>query len=180
MITPVDVALSQIGVAEATGQNDGIPSKRYQLNPFWTHGRPVSHRYREVPWCQLFASYCYRNSDWGPLEKTEPEWWSWSRVANFVGDMDERGLFIPAGTNRLPRYGDILIINNRGLSDAGKPPPPGQLGDAHCGLVHQVLGGLVRSVDGNWGNKVDKVERELYGDEIYGWVRPYSKALAVH
>ena len=42
-------AKTQIGVREATGNNDGVPSERYSNG-------------QKEPWCANFVSWCFRES----------------------------------------------------------------------------------------------------------------------
>lgn len=158
MITPVDIAVSQLGVKEATNRNDGVPSERYQENPY------NPGQYRTVAWCALFVLWCYRVSSRGPIETREKEWWLWANVNNFRQAMDARGLFFDADTPRfVPLPNDIIIMKGRGGSDAG----PG----GHMGLVTHLSGLDVMSIDGNWGHRVWRVRRPVGQADIAGYVR---------
>lgn len=167
MITPADVALSQVGVAEATGNNDGVPSLRYQENPWWRPGDDEKLRYRQDPWCGMFAMWCYRASDWGPFERRQKFWWLFAGVDNLWNSGVAWGWRVP-----LPVPGDILVLNRRGRSDLGS--------GGHCAIVVDVdlepgarNGGFVTTVDGNWENTVARVTRTVDLAEIVGYLRPY-------
>src|SRR5688572_29521885 len=46
---PVEIAISQVGVFEATGKNDGVPADRYN------HGEAKA-------WCAAFVAWCFEQA----------------------------------------------------------------------------------------------------------------------
>jgi hypothetical protein len=147
----VTTALREVYVKEATGRNDGVPSLRYQKDPY------RDGIYRSVPWCAYFVMWVFDQVDGPKLHHSRRQWWEQGSVKtlyeNWAGcEVDE------------PEPGDLIVINKRGASD---PSPTGW----HIGLVVAVTEDKVLSVDGNWGNMVDTVVRHLYAPEIVAFLR---------
>lgn len=165
MITPSDVAISQVGVTEATGRNDGVPSERYQRNPYWTPGRPEAERVRAVEWCSLFGDWCYRASDWRPLLITEREWWEGASSTNVARILRARGWEIDPA---LAAVGDVVVYKRRSGSDRGGGPTAG-----HLGIVVQRtrVPGYLLSVEGNMSNGVLPILRNLKRERVNGVFR---------
>jgi hypothetical protein len=139
----LDVARSQVGVREATGNNDGIPAERYSNG-------------RREPWCANFVTWAYKNSG-----KSLPGGGSPS-VQVMEDKMRAAGQWSPRG-QRTPQPGDVIFFANRGGSDAG--------GGRHVGIVSHVANGRVYTVEGNSGNAVSERSHDLNSSRItgYGW-----------
>lgn len=159
MITPVDVALSQIGVREATGKNDGVPSERYQADPY------APGVFRAVPWCALFVLWCYRVSDWGPLDRTRRQWYRWANSLNLARALE------PFRVDPLTAQpGDVVVWAHRLESDS-----PTGLGSGHTGLITsgRLPSDTWETVEGNLSNRVVLKSRAL--DDTFGVFRPHER-----
>lgn len=169
MKTPIDVAITQLGVREATNRNDGIPSKRYQVNPWWTKGRPEKHRIRRVPWCSLFVLYCYRASDWFTIDQREEEWWWMASALRLGRILDKRGWRVPW---QEAVHGDIIILRDRGGSDVSTGS-----GSGHAAMVIDSLGReadgypYCSTIEGNLGHMVRHNVRNLSLSTVEGVYR---------
>lgn len=151
-MTPIDVARTQVGIAEATGQNDGIPAERYM-------------RGDQLAWCAGFVLWCHDVAG----HEVPGNYWRLRSVAAFEAEMSERGLWL--GPSVVPMSGDIVFFGDRARSDAGV--------GRHCGLVEFVAvrsrfesdplhpqggrviltGTEIHTIEGNSGNAVT---RQLY------------------
>lgn len=165
MITPADVAISQIGVHEATGHNDGVPSERYQTDPFWTPARPESERVRQVAWCSLELEWCYRTSDWGSFCGTRGEWWSAANALNVGHMLDDRGWRV--GIEDV-QPSDIIIWERRLESDRKTGHGAGHAGMA---VATTPIPLHVVTVEGNIGNAVKPMLRDLSLPGLFGVFR---------
>lgn len=161
MITPIDVAISQLGVREATGRNDGIPSERYQVNPYWLPGRPLDHRVRREPWCSQFVNWCFRASDWRPLDENEEEWWWMASALRMGRILSRRGWNVPD-----PACNDIAVFSARGGSDRATGH-----GAGHAAIVERVVDGKLHTIDGNWRNAVRRVVRNVDDRDLVAYFR---------
>jgi hypothetical protein len=125
-------ALSEVGVREMRGQNDGIPSERYMGG-------------RREPWCAHFIAWLFR-SEGRPLPKDVPPR---PEVANPLAGVQymeyvfrELGWLVQA-----PKPGDVVFFKDRGTSDRGH--------GRHVGLVTSVSpDGRFQTVEGNLGDRV--------------------------
>ena len=128
-------AQSQIGVTEARGDNDGIPSIRYMGG-------------RREPWCAHFIATCFRESGF-PLPHDvlpTPDVGNPLASVQFMENtFKERGWTVED-----PRPGDIVFFKNRGMSDAGR--------GRHVGIVEKIsAGNMIQTIEGNLGNKVARM-----------------------
>ncbi len=139
-------AQSQVGVREATGNNDGTPATRYSGG-------------RQEPWCANFVAWNFRQAG-NPLPGNQR---MLASVQYMEDQMKRTGAFIPRGTQQ-PRPGDIIFFSNRGGSDAG--------GGRHVGIVERVENGRVYTVEGNSGNAVRRRDYPLDLARISGYGRP--------
>lgn len=138
----LDAARSQLGVREATGNNDGIPSKRYMDG-------------RKEPWCANFVSWAFRQTG-HPLPGNQR---SLASVQYMEDQMKKAGKF-HRGT---PAAGDVIFFKNRGGSDSG----PGR----HVGIVEKVENGYVYTIEGNSSNGVNRRKYKLDNGRIAGYGR---------
>lgn len=148
----VTVALREAGVREATGRNDGVPSRRYQRDPY-VEGQLC----REVSWCALFVMWVFDQLEGPRLHHSRAQWYQRAAVSALWSawtgcEVDD------------PEPGDIIVLNDRGESDPS-------IGGWHCGIIICVTEDRVVSVDGNWRNRVDVVCRERDLDKIVGYLR---------
>lgn len=159
MFRAIDIALSQLGVHEATGKNDGIPAQRYM------HGD-------EFAWCAGFVLYCNANSDDETLATTTKEHYEMRSVAKFMEIAKRKGIFLGVrhedGSLRVPLRNDIVFFGNTD-SDVG-------VKGNHIGIIEvvdTVSGGAVKiqTIEGNYGNKVSRVLHTLGEKKIVGFAR---------
>jgi hypothetical protein len=75
--------------------------------------------------------------------------------------IEEAGAWL--GRIRDPRRCDIIVLTGRSGSDAGV--------GRHVGIVESFTNGIVRSIEGNWGDKVARVARSIDDGSIAGFGR---------
>jgi cell wall-associated NlpC family hydrolase len=141
----LQAALSQIGVREASGNNDGIPAQRYAGG-------------RQEPWCADFVAWSFRQSG-HPLPGNQR---SLASVSRMERTMQNEGRWFARGSAQ-PQPGDIIFFQNRGNSDRG--------GGRHVGIVREVRDGRVHTVEGNSGNQVRERSYPLDASRITGYGR---------
>jgi hypothetical protein len=141
----LSVAQSQIGVREATGNNDGIPAQRYSNG-------------RREPWCANFISWAYRQAG----HQLPGNQRSLASVQNMEDTMKRNGKWFGRGQGT-PQPGDIIFFGNRGGSDRG----PGR----HVGMVEKVENGRVFTIEGNSSNSVRRRSYPLNASRITGYGR---------
>lgn len=141
----LSLAASQVGVREATGNNDGLPAQRYSNG-------------RKEPWCANFVAWTFRQSG-NPLPGNQR---SLASVQNMEDEMKKAGKFFPRGSGT-PKPGDVIFFGNRGQSDRG----PGR----HVGIVDRVENGKVYTIEGNSGNAVARRSYDLNNARITGYGR---------
>lgn len=150
MITPIDVALSQLGVRELTNKNDGVPAERYAGG-------------RQEPWCSHFVLWCFQMCGFmfpGWVQPTPKRINPLAHVKTFHMRLTKEGYIVDhvdAGEN------DIVIFNSRGDSDAGT--------GWHIGIVKEVVGGMVHTVEGNSSNGVHERAYPLTDKRIVAFAR---------
>ena len=164
MFHAIDIAISQLGVLEATGHNDGVPSERYM-------------RGDNLAWCAGFALWCFESSDniaiWdaglGPDEGADSDYWKLRKVSTMKAYLDDRGLGL--GGNIVPHRNDLVFFGDRGASDAGD--------GSHVGIVEAVNpptggdqeGWSITTIEGNLGNKVSRLTHQIPNSRIIGFAR---------
>ncbi len=144
-MTPLDVARSQVGVAEERG-NRGIPYKRYAL----TGEDPL-------PWCSRFVRWCFIQAG----EALPGNRYLIARVQTLLEELQAAGAMLAPGEH--PQPGDIMFLSERGKSDKG----PG----SHIALVDSADALTVNSIDGNYGDAVCEVSRKRSDPTIIGYAR---------
>ncbi len=151
----IDVAITQLGVSEATGKNDGIPAERYM-------------RGDELAWCAGFVLFCFDEA--GGKTVTHPdkpnEWWRLRSVTNMENSLMARGLWLPA--YEIPKRNDIIFFGGKAGSDSAR------LSGRHCGIVESFEGDTIHTIEGNMGNKVKRVKRRRSDPTISGFGRVYD------
>lgn len=138
----LQAAQSQVGVREATGNNDGVPAQRYSNG-------------RREPWCANFVAWSFQQAG-TPLPGNQR---SLASVQYMEDQMKRTGQF-HRGT---PQPGDIIFFANRGASDRG--------GGRHVGIVERVENGRVHTVEGNSSNAVRRRSYSLNDPRISGYGR---------
>ncbi len=152
-------AVEQIGIVEATDNNDGVPSKLFMGG-------------RKEAWCGHFVAEGYRqigNPLPGDIVPTAvpDQGCPFASVSYTEAVFAEKGWFLPAATQLL-LASDLIFLLTRGLSDKTKPgAKPGR----HIGIVLFATTTHVVSVEGNWGNAVKKVSRLRTDKTISGYGR---------
>lgn len=149
MIDVVDVALSQVGVKEKTGHNDGIPFERYALP-----------KEQALAWCARFVRWCF--AQLGLALPGNP--YEIASVAALQLALVNAGAWM--GPDVRPRRGDLVLFNERGLSDKDR------FGH-HVGLVDRMDDdGRLWTVEGNWGDRVAHVCRQPHQlVDVWGYAR---------
>jgi len=160
MIHTIDVALSQLGVAEATGKNDGIPAERYM-------------RGDKLAWCAGFVLYCNevsddpclfdRNGD-GVIDRGDLKlWYSLRSVAALLKRAQELGIFVDAAEPPVPN--DLIFFGNT-TSDVG-------VRGNHVGIVeaYDPVTDRISSIEGNYSNRVSRVVQRRGTRQISGFGR---------
>lgn len=89
-------AISQIGVREATGNNDGVPSQRYMDG-------------RKEPWCANFVSWAFRQAG-HPLPGNQRAIASCDVMAS---EFKKKGKLMPRGAGQ-PKPGDVIFFGKPG------------------------------------------------------------------
>jgi cell wall-associated NlpC family hydrolase len=148
----VQVASSQIGVREATGNNDGIPSQRY------AHGR-------NVPWCAYFVDYSFKKAGVQIPGKTMAKGsvqYMEDQVKKAARETPDKWAYVNSGAGQ-PQKGDIIFFKNRGDSDRG--------GGRHVGIVDRVENGRVYTIEGNSSNGVRKRSYPMNHPRVAGYGR---------
>lgn len=157
MTHAIDVAQTEVGVVEASGQNDGIPFERYGRTEV---GRGAV-RTSPAPWCALFVMWCFEQSTDPNPHQTVKEWWRYASVKSLEAGMKARGLWM--GWAVEPEPNDIVFFATRGRSDPGR--------GRHVGLVEKVAGDRVHTVEGNTSNGVKRRDYPLSSKRITGYAR---------
>lgn len=155
LITPSDVASTQLGVFEATGNNDGVPAERY-------------NRGDKVAWCASFVMYCFDMSDYPDIYDTTRDYYDMRRVVNFEREMQSRGAWYGYQMWHYVTPDDIVFYSNRRGSDPG-------IG-RHVGLVVGVgidTDGetIIETIEGNYGDKVSRRMLKATDPSITGFGR---------
>ena len=163
MKTPVDIMISQLGVFEATGNNDGVPAERYMKGD-------------ELAWCAGVLEYAFEESDWTSLYDSENDgitdlgdlnkYYEFRSVQGLEDGMKEVGVFFGHELRLFVEPGDIIFYKNRGRSD---PSPGGR----HVGLVEFVEQPslVIHTIKGNLGNAVRRRTVQPGDNTVAGFAR---------
>jgi hypothetical protein len=146
MITTLDVALSQLGIKEATGKNDGVPAERYM-------------RGDEFAWCAGFILWCNSKSDDPKIAESDKDYYYCRKVSNMEAHLRKKGWFHVGE----PQKNDVIFFASRGASDTGA--------GRHVGIVEFIDQDFVHTVEGNTGNSVAKRSYRLTDTYITGYAR---------
>ena len=154
----IAIAESQLGYAESTAnyevQEDGITMKGYTRYGDW-YGIPYGD------WCAMFASFCinYAHVENYPIEAA-----CW----RYVNNLKELGLY-HENDGYTPKPGDLLFYD----FDSIIPDVPRDAD--HVGIVTEVILGddpsttVIKTIEGNWDERVTRVERRLDFASILGF-----------
>lgn len=150
----LQIAQTQVGIEEATGKNDGRPSKRYMGG-------------RKEPWCGHFVAYCFRQAGTPLPGDVEPSVDTANPLAGvqYMEDMfKQQGWWFAAGDPRhRPEPGDVIFYKSRHGSDPGR--------GRHVGIVELVDAGVLSTIEGNWGNGVSRRRLIMSNTTISGFGR---------
>jgi hypothetical protein len=147
----VAAARGYLGVAEATGRNDGVPSELFVFG-------------EKKAWCAGFCARVYADAG-APLPgKT----YLLPSVSYMEDRMIEAARWVSAADVRangahLIGPGDLVFFLTRANSDNG----PGR----HVEIVEEVKGGVIHTIGGNVSNKVARQRWKLDEPTITGFGR---------
>ena len=146
----IDIAIREIGVAEATGKNDGIPAERYM-------------RGDELRWCAGFVLFCNEHADEdAPLARSTKEYYRLRSVSALMAEAKARGWWFTRGTRDVERN-DVVIFGETD-SDVGV------VGN-HTGIVETATASTIGTVEGNTSDKVARRSYPLGSHTILGFIR---------
>jgi cell wall-associated NlpC family hydrolase len=127
----VDIARNEIGVREATGNNDGVRVEEYLAHT----GLGKGHA-----WCAAFVSWCYGQAGLpAPRSAWSPALFPVAR--SYTKGQEQRRAVQPA---------DLFAIYSRKLRRID-----------HVGIVQKMEGDWIKTVEGNVGNRVLSKRRPL-------------------
>lgn len=146
-------------IDEPTGNNDGAP--RY----LFMDGEWDEVNNRGLAWCAGFVLYCYRSA----LHEIPGNRWLLRETKALFELAAKTGVLIRTLPDliAIPNPGDIVFLYGRRGSDRLND----DTGIRHCGIVEAVDGDVVHSIEGNWGNKLSAVARQLNDPSIAGYGR---------
>lgn len=137
----VELAQAQIGIKEATGKNDGVPSEKFAGG-------------RREAWCAHFVAWLYRECGKplpGDVMPTKTR-------ANPIASV--KAMHTQCARAKLlvenPEPGDVIFFNSRGDSDAGN--------GWHVGIVESTDAVGVNTIEGNSANGVYRRRYKRDGD----------------
>lgn len=152
--TAVFAAAREVGVAEwATRSNYSARIVTFRRATIGIGENP----YSAEPWCADFVSWAYRRAGYpigfdGKGSDYVPELVGWAR---------DTGRWRNARTAYHPLPGDLIVYRNAS----------GRYG--HMGIVVRVVNGRIKTVEGNYGDRVSRrVIMPRQGD-VQGFIRPF-------
>ena len=148
MIDVIDLARSQLGVCESGGPNRGEPFTRYSL--------PGED---PLPWCARFLRWVFAQA--GHQLPGNP--YEIASVASLQAALAVSGAWL-GRDGVAPRRGDIVLFGPGSMSDTNRP-------GRHCGVIEEVSGPYIYSIEGNWGDAVSRICRRLDDRVIWGYAR---------
>lgn len=161
----VDVALTLLGIKEATGSNDGAPADLF-------------NRGDKLPWCASFCLYCNVHSDEIEVYQSVVEYYAERAVSGFEDHCKLLQWWMPAHV--IPQRGDYIFFGDRGTSDAS-------LTGRHMGVIDRVepptsLAGAIlpgppvlHTVEGNVGNRVQQLTHNLKNPDTLARITGYAR-----
>ena len=157
MIHTLDVMLSQLGVREATGNNDGVPAERYADGD-------------EVMWCAAIVLWCNTYSQDAKIARDTKERYTLRSVTALEAAMKERGWWLPPTTYTDAIKPNDLVLQAWTTSDAGAPGGK-RITGRQVAIVESVEGAALHCIGGNVDNQVKRVVRRWGSSTITGYVR---------
>ncbi|MBR1942754.1 CHAP domain-containing protein [bacterium] len=141
----LQVASSQIGVREATGNNDGAQINEYR------NGKADGSA-----WCASFVSYCYGRGQGTDNSKT----FGYDASSQSIRRKAQNaGYYQKARTNYTPKAGDVAVWSNGD-------------GTGHVGIVTKTnADGSFETIEGNCSNQVARVTRRMSDAKLDGFVQ---------
>lgn len=139
--------VSQIGVKETTGNNDGPPSTIFADG-------------RQEPWCADFVVWCFHKRSTLRFPGKE---WMLPSVSYMQSLLEIWGQFVVREAAQ-PEPGDVIFFANRGASD------PSKMG-RHVGIVESTDERSVYTVEGNTSNQVARRTYSRNNPRIVGYGR---------
>lgn len=167
------IAITQLGVREATGRNDGIPAKRYM-------------RGDQLAWCMGLQLYCFDKADspdlWdvslGPDAGSDSDYWKLRSCETAWQYLHDREVTIQRLV--VPSPQDLVFFYERMDSDPTQPSHRRRI--SHVGMVewsepvpgqhvqgHQIH--KLHTIEGNVGDRVDRRVRQWPDRRIAGFAR---------
>lgn len=143
----VAIAKTQLGYNESTKnyivEEDGETIKGYTRYGAW-YGAPYGD------WCAMFASFCYRYAgvQGVPTDASCPNW---------IRTLEHLGLYRTSGAYT-PQTGDLIFFDWNANGDAD-----------HVGLVAEMDGDSIKTIEGNSGDTVRYQTYELSDTRILGY-----------
>ena len=153
----LSVALSQYGYHEGSSSADfhGKGTGRGNFTEYgYAHGK-VSGTY-SYAWCAVFASWCLAQAGEG-----ESAGGAFASCSLWIAELRELGQYA-ARSAHTPKMGDLIFFRSAGVSRASD----------HVGLVLDVRGGRVYTVEGNSSEQVALRNYALSDTYIVGYGRP--------
>ena len=154
----LSVALSQYGYHEGGGTADfggtNATSKGNYTEYGYAFGK-ISGTY-SYAWCAVFVSWCLEQAGEG-----ESAGGSFSSCSLWIARLRELGQYTARSTHT-PQMGDLIFFRSAGVSRASD----------HVGLVLDVRGGRVYTVEGNSSDRVTLRDYALSDTYIVGYGRP--------
>ncbi len=159
----VTVAKSQIGYHEGNNSND-IDGKSQGKNNYTKYGLWFG---RQDAWCAIFVSWCANKAGISNdiIAKSV-----WPSSDDFGCVWHGRNADRTEGINYTPVPGDLIIFDWKSNNFCTKSPAS-FYGD-HVGIVTEVAGGIVYTVEGNSNNKVRAKQYSLSDENIKGYAVP--------
>ena len=159
IITPLDVAISQLGVKELTGKNDGVPSTRYMKGD-------------KLSWCAGLMLYCYHKSDWGSIEHGLKEYYRLRNVQAFVDEMKSREVFFGRKLFMRLMPCDLVFFKGRDGSDVGRGNHVGMFERFGYSTVDSSVLETIHTIEGNTGDAVKRKNYSIHNTSILGFAAP--------
>ncbi len=117
-------------------------------------------------WCADFVSWVYKEAG-VPFSGGLSGGWRISYVPTLVSWLKTNGMYTTRAENKFPPLpGDVVIIGGGAATDSSGA-------EGHTGIVYEVSGTTLVSIDGNYGDAVSKVTYVDYlsNPKVTGWGR---------
>lgn len=140
----MQIALGEVGVREASGNNDGVPAQRYSNG-------------QEEPWCANFVAWAFEQAG-TPLPGNQESLGSTDYMAD---QMKAVGAYHASKSGYEPQPGDIIFFGEAGDM-------------SHVGIVtgYDAATGTVTTVEGNSGNQVAQGSYNINDSYVQGFANP--------